>query len=130
MQAHANDLRSEIEKDPGGILQRDSGSTNAAALDRMVHDVVGDWRQAPLRKEVMLLCEYAEAITLSPSNGAEERVRTLRKADWTEKELLEALQVVSYFNYINRMAESLGVSPEPGMPTWGRVPDGQKGGTL
>lgn len=129
MQAHANDLRSEIKNDWNAIF----GDQPVAAdegLDRLVHGIVADWRQVPLRKELRLLCEYAEAISRSTQNASEMKVRELIDVGWSEKALLEAVQVTSYFNYINRMAEGLGIEPETEMPTWGRAPDGDKGGTL
>jgi hypothetical protein len=30
----------------------------------------------------------------------------------------DAVQVIAYFNYINRVADALGVDPEPGIRAW------------
>jgi len=38
----------------------------------------------------------------------------LRSQGFTDRELHDAAQVVAYFNYINRIADGLGVDPEPG----------------
>jgi len=33
----------------------------------------------------------------------------------TDRDILDAVQVISYFNYINRVADALGIDPEPEM---------------
>ncbi len=40
----------------------------------------------------------------------------LRAAGLSDRAILDAVQVISYFNYINRVADGLGVDPEPEMP--------------
>ena len=39
----------------------------------------------------------------------------LREAGLTDADILDAVQVIAYFNYINRVADALGVDPEPDM---------------
>ena len=36
----------------------------------------------------------------------------LKKVEFSDKEISEAVQVISYFNYINRVADGLGLEPE------------------
>lgn len=36
----------------------------------------------------------------------------LKKVEFSDKEISEAVQVISYFNYINRVADGLGLQPE------------------
>ena len=43
--------------------------------------------------------------------GAED-VLSLREAGWNDRAIHDAAQVVAYFNYINRVADGLGVDPE------------------
>jgi alkylhydroperoxidase family enzyme len=40
----------------------------------------------------------------------------LRAAGLADRAILDAVQVIAYFNYINRVADALGVDPEP---EWG-----------
>ena len=40
-------------------------------------------------------------------------VETLRQIGWSDLEIHDAAQVIAYFNYINRIADGLGVDPEP-----------------
>jgi len=39
----------------------------------------------------------------------------LREAGLTDTDILDAVQVIGYFNYINRVADALGVDLEPEM---------------
>ena len=42
-------------------------------------------------------------------------VETLRSAGFDDVAINDAVQVIAYFNYINRVADCLGVDLEPGM---------------
>ena len=42
-------------------------------------------------------------------------VETLRDAGWTDGQISHAVQVIGYFNYVNRVADGLGVDLEPAM---------------
>ena len=45
----------------------------------------------------------------------EADLRSLRDAGLTDRDILDAVEVIGYFNYINRVADALGVDLEPGM---------------
>ena len=59
------------------------------------------------------LCAWAEKLTLTPGAMEEPDVDALRDAGWSDEEIHDACQVVAYFNFINRIADGLGVDPEP-----------------
>lgn len=75
--------------------------------------VLKDARSAPLEPRDRALVEYALALTLEPSAGARARLETLRAAGFSDEALLAATEVVAYFNFVNRLAEGLGVELEP-----------------
>ena len=54
-------------------------------------------------------------LTLSPAEMLESDVRNLEAFDFSQNAISDAAQVVSYFNYINRIADGLGVDLEPEM---------------
>lgn len=120
MQAHASDLRAEVEKQWDTLCT--TPRPDAQGCDDLVHQVVDDWRAAPLRSDVRQLVEFAEKLTRTPSACAEADVAGLRSAGWSDGAIHDAGQVVAYFNYINRIADALGVEPEEGVPRWGRRP--------
>jgi len=55
------------------------------------------------------MLEYAEKITVSPSEVGESDVQGLKQAGWSEAEILDIAALTSYRNFITRMADSLGV---------------------
>ncbi len=56
--------------------------------------------------------EYAEKITIALASITEKDIEGLRSVGFTDGEILEINQVVSYFNYVNRMVVGLGVELE------------------
>ena len=46
----------------------------------------------------------------------EADVQRLRAADLADEDILDTVEVIAYFNYINRIADALGVDPEPEWP--------------
>lgn len=77
--------------------------------------ITRDWRTAPLAAPDRALCEFAEKLTRAPWTIASEDVDTLRRQGFGDEDVNDAAQVVSFFNYINRIADGLGVDLEPGM---------------
>lgn len=43
----------------------------------------------------------------------------LRQVGWSDVAIHDAVQVISYFNYINRVADALGVEKETFVKDWG-----------
>lgn len=58
------------------------------------------------------LCTYAEKLTRLPSAVTEEDLDPLRRLGLDDRAIVDANQVVAYFNYVNRVAEGLGVELE------------------
>ncbi|MHC4513008.1 MAG: carboxymuconolactone decarboxylase family protein [Planctomycetota bacterium] len=54
-------------------------------------------------------------VTKAPATCAREDVDALRAAGAGDEEIHATVQVCSYFNYINRVADALGVDLEPEM---------------
>jgi len=68
---------------------------------------------------VRALCDFAVELTLKPAAVGAEQVERLRAHGWSDAAIHDATQVVAYFNYINRVAEAVGVEDEP---EWGARP--------
>ena len=62
------------------------------------------------------LIGYAEKLTMTPSAMAESDVLELRDAGFDDVAIHDAIQVISYFNYINRIADAVDVELEPEFP--------------
>ncbi len=83
--------------------------------EQIAEQIVFDYREAPLDSSDRLLCDYAVKLTLQPGDVTEADLASLRNAGFDDDALSIAVQVISYFNYINRIADGLGVDPEEWM---------------
>ena len=72
-----------------------------------------DYRQADLEPPLRLLLDFAVRVTRDPHEGGEPAVVALRAAGWSDAAILEAVEVIGFFNYYNRLADALGIEPEP-----------------
>ncbi len=95
------------------------GFESDEAADAFVHAIARNWREAPLSVVDRALCEYAEKLTLQPSSMGAGDVERLRAVGLDDRAIHDATQVIGYFNYINRVAEALGVEPETFIRPWG-----------
>jgi uncharacterized peroxidase-related enzyme len=73
-----------------------------------------DWRRAELDAPERALCAFAEKLTLTPAAMTESDLAPLRAAGLDDPAIHDAVQVIAYFNYINRVADALHVEVEPG----------------
>ena len=62
------------------------------------------------------LCDYAVKLTREPTTVAAADVEALRTHGFSDDAIHDAIQVIAYFNYINRVADGVGIGPEP---DWG-----------
>ncbi len=74
-----------------------------------------DWRTAPLTAADLALCTWAEKLTRTPAACTAADLIPLRAAGFDDTAIHDAAQAISYFNYINRVADGLGVDLEPEM---------------
>lgn len=59
------------------------------------------------------MLEYAEKLALTPAKITHADVDRLRAAGFSDRAISDIVQVVAYFSYINRVADGIGVDPEP-----------------
>ena len=104
MRAHAHDLRAEVDD------------------DTFVHALAADWRTAELSPADRALCAFAEKLTRSPAAMSRGDLDALRAEGFGDAAIHDATQVVGYFNYINRIADALGVEPESFVAEWEKPP--------
>jgi uncharacterized peroxidase-related enzyme len=97
MESHEKDLRSAVESDE----QRQA--------------IQDDYRAAGLPAREVALLAYAVKLTKDPRAADRADIDALREAGFTNEQLVDAVQCIGYFNFINRVLDGLGVDPEPGM---------------
>lgn len=71
------------------------------------------WEAAPLDAAERALCAWAEKLTRTPGAMTRTDADGLRAAGWSDEQIVAAAMVVGYFNLMNRLADGLGVDPEP-----------------
>lgn len=65
------------------------------------------------------LCAFAVKLTRTPADMSEADIDELRAIGLDDRTIHDATQVISYFNYINRVADALGVERENFIRPWG-----------
>ena len=68
-----------------------------------------DWRSVELSPADRAMLEYTETITRDPRQVQPETLDGLRAAGFSDTGILQITMIASWFNYINRVADSLGV---------------------
>ena len=58
------------------------------------------------------MCNFAKKLTETPNKVNEIDIQTLRDLNLTDKDISQIVQIIGYFNYINRVADGLGLEPE------------------
>jgi uncharacterized peroxidase-related enzyme len=71
-----------------------------------------DYRQAELEPRIRALLDYAVLVTQNVHKASEREIAELRAAGWSDEAILEAVEIIGFFNYYNRLVDALGVEPE------------------
>ena len=75
--------------------------------------LVTDWRAAAAEDErLRAILAYAERLTLEPAAVERTDIDRMRRVGLDDEAILHACEVISYFNYVNRMADGLAVQLE------------------
>ena len=72
-----------------------------------------DWRTAQLDAPDRAMLGYVEKLTLRPAQCSLEDVLALRAAGFDDRAILQINLIASFFNYVNRVADGLGVGRGP-----------------
>ena len=83
-----------------------------------MHQLCADWRRADLPPADQALCAFAEKLTRRPQDSTIEDIDQLRQHGFDDRGIHDAVQIIGYFNYINRVADALGVEPESFVRPW------------
>ena len=76
------------------------------------------WQDAPLSEADRALCAFAVKLAGPPDRMTPADLDTLREHGFDDRAIHDAVQVISYFSYINRIADALGVEPEGWVREW------------
>jgi uncharacterized peroxidase-related enzyme len=62
---------------------------------------------------VHALCDFAVKVTHEPAAVGLADIDALRAQGWSDTAVHDAIQVIAYFNYVNRVADAVGIEDEP-----------------
>lgn len=68
-----------------------------------------DYKTASLNEQDRAMLDYVSKLTLSPAKVQREDVEKLRTVGFDDTAILQINLIASWFNYINRVADGLGV---------------------
>ena len=71
-----------------------------------------NWRSAELDDSDRVMLAYVEKITKDPVSVGRADINDLRAAGFDDTAILQINLIASWFNYINRVADGLGVGRE------------------
>lgn len=77
-----------------------------------LNELMEDFYQLDLNKGDIALCKLARQLTKEPYSvnmNEDQYIQPLRDAGLTDKAILDATMIISYFNFVNRLVLGLGV---------------------
>ena len=80
--------------------------------EELVEQLKIDFTKANLDKKTMSMLKYAEKLTIKPASVTEVDVNILKEQGCSDREILDLCQITAYFNFVNRLAEGLGIPLE------------------
>jgi alkylhydroperoxidase family enzyme len=72
-----------------------------------------DFRAVPLSDQDRVMLEYVEQVTKDATRISPDDHARLRSVGFDDRGILQITLIASWFNYINRVADALGVGREP-----------------
>jgi uncharacterized peroxidase-related enzyme len=75
----------------------------------LVNALRRDWHTAPLAEPDRVMLAYVEKITQNPVSISRADLDALRAVGFDDQGILQINLIASWFNYINRVADGLGV---------------------
>tara|TARA_B100001989_G_scaffold235434_1_gene196662 strand:+ start:76 stop:345 length:270 start_codon:yes stop_codon:yes gene_type:complete len=78
----------------------------------LVDEIAKDWTKSSISKKQMAMCNFAKKLTETPNQIDIQDIELLKNYSLSDKDISQIVQIIAYFNYINRVADGLGLEPE------------------
>ncbi len=79
----------------------------------LVEALERDYTTAPLTPQERAMIDYVVKLTQDATKVTKDDHEKLRAAGFEDQAILQITLIASWFNYINRVADALGVGREP-----------------
>jgi uncharacterized peroxidase-related enzyme len=80
--------------------------------DSLVEALRRDYRTATITEQERVMCDYVIKLTKDAVKCSSADLDKLRAVGFEDKGILQITLIASWFNYINRVADALGVGRE------------------
>ncbi len=77
--------------------------------DSLIEALRRDCRTAPITEQERVMCDYVVKLTKDATKCSPADLDGLRSVGFDDKGILQITLIASWFNYINRVADALGV---------------------
>ena len=82
-------------------------------LDKeLVEALENDYTTAPITAQERVMLDYVVQLTRDATKVWKDDIEALRAAGFDDRGILQITLIASWFNYINRVADALGVGRE------------------
>ena len=81
-----------------------------------VKALVEDYENAPLTAQDRTMLDYVTLVTKDATRVTPSHHKRLREVGFDDRGILQITLIASWFNYINRVADALGVGRGPAEP--------------
>ena len=76
---------------------------------KLVESLEKDYANAPISSQDRLMLDHVIKLTKDATKVSKKDIENLRSAGFDDRGILQITLIASWFNYINRVADSLGV---------------------
>jgi uncharacterized peroxidase-related enzyme len=77
--------------------------------DSLIAALQSDYRTAPITEQERRMCDYVVKLTKDATQCSPADLDKLRASGFDDQGILQITLIASWFNYINRVADALGV---------------------
>jgi alkylhydroperoxidase family enzyme len=84
--------------------------------EAFVKALVEDYEHAPLSEQDRVMLDYVGVVTKDATRVTPVHHKRLREVGFDDRGILQITLIASWFNYINRVADALGVGRGPAEP--------------
>jgi uncharacterized peroxidase-related enzyme len=94
------------------VVHHGKGLFRLTKNQALVDQLKDDYKKADITNKEKAMLDYSYKLTLFPWDMAKTDVEDLKKVGFSDREILDINQIVSYYAYVNRLADGLGVELE------------------
>ena len=80
--------------------------------EELVKALQEDYRTAPISEQDQVMLDYVAQLTRDATRVSRQDHERLRAIGFNDRAILQITLIASWFNYINRVADGLGVGRE------------------